>query len=342
MWAPKRKTVHLVLDGETTELTPQPGGYFAGTSASAGPGTRYRFKLDNDDRLYPDPRSRFQPEGPHGPSEVVDPHAFVWRDKAWPGIGSEGHVVYELHLGTFTQEGTWEAARAQLPELASLGITVIELMPIAEFGGRWGWGYDGVNLFAPHHHYGPPDDAKRFIDDAHALGVAVILDVVYNHFGPDGNYLKAFAEDYFTDRFKNDWGEAINFSSPECREFFLDNAVYWIEEFHFDGLRLDATQDIHDTSEEHILAALTKRARQAAGSRKIYIVAENEPQHTRLVRPIDAGGYGIDALWNDDFHHSALVAMLARQGGVLHGLCRVAAGVDFSGKIRVPVSGAAV
>jgi maltooligosyltrehalose trehalohydrolase len=212
-----------------------------------------------------------------------------------------------MHIGTFTPEGTWNSTRAQLPELAAVGITMLEVMPVADFSGRWGWGYDGVDLFAPTRLYGSPDDARRFIDEAHRLGIAVILDVVYNHLGPDGNYLKSFSPEYFTDKFENDWGEAIDFSREQVRDFYLRNAAYWVEEFHFDGLRLDATQDIHDLSEEHILAALSKRVRAAAGSRSTYVVAENEPQDTRLIRD-----YGVDAMWNDDFHHSAIVALTGR------------------------------
>jgi maltooligosyltrehalose trehalohydrolase len=186
-------------------------------------------------------------------------------------------------------------------------------MPIADFAGRWGWGYDGVNLFAPTHLYGLPDDARRFVDDAHRFGMGVILDVVYNHFGPDGNYIGQFADDYFTAEFENDWGKAINFASRPVREFFTSNASYWIGEFHFDGLRFDATQDIHDRSPEHILAVMARAARMAGGPRKIYLVAENEPQHARLVRDPRQGGYGLTALWNDDFHHAAAVALTGRK-----------------------------
>jgi maltooligosyltrehalose trehalohydrolase len=308
VWAPKRKRVDVVLGGQSTELTRESDGYFSGVVAAAGAGSRYKFKLDDDANLYPDPQSRFQPGGPHGESQVVDP-SFPWTDHDWRGLEPQGQIIYELHLGTFTPEGTWNAAQAQLPELASIGITTVEVMPINEFSGRWGWGYDGVDLYAPSHLYGSPDDARHFVDHAHSLGLGVILDVVYNHLGPDGNYLKAFADEYFTDEYETDWGEAINFSSEPVREFYLANAAYWIGEFHFDGLRLDATQDIHDLSEEHILAALTRRARAAAGVRKIYIVAENEPQHSDMALPVEEGGYGLDALWNDDFHHSALVAV---------------------------------
>lgn len=279
----------------------------------------YQLRLDGEEFLYPDPESRFQPDGPHGPSQVVDPGTFQWSDREWKGIDPQGQIVYELHLGTFTPEGAWDAARAHLPALASLGVSVIEVMPVAEFSGSRGWGYDGVDLFAPSHLYGSPDDARRFVDHAHQLGLGVILDVVYNHFGPDGNYMRAFADDYFTDEYGNDWGEAINFRCGPVREFYLSNAAHWIGEYHFDGLRLDATQDIHDTSEEHILAAITSRIRQAAGSRRIYVVAENELQHSWMTRSVEQGGFGIDALWNDDFHHSARVAMTGHSEGYYTG-----------------------
>jgi maltooligosyltrehalose trehalohydrolase len=315
VWAPKRKQVRVVLEGRCFPLAPEGDGYFAGTVGSARAGSLYRFRLDEGSDLYPDPESRFQPEGPHGPSQVIDPSVFTWTDSSWKGVDAQGQIVYELHIGTFTPEGTWDAARKQLPELASIGITVIEVMPVAEFGGTRGWGYDGVDLFAPMHLYGSPDDVRNFVNEAHLLGLGVILDVVYNHFGPDGNYVKAFADQYFTDRYSNDWGESIDFSSRPVRDFYIANAACWIGEYHFDGLRLDATQDIHDTSEEHILAAIVKRVRKVAGDRRVYVVAENEPQHSWIVKAPDCGGYGIDALWNDDFHHSALMAMTGRREG---------------------------
>lgn len=307
--------MHVILGDRRFPLTSEDRGYFAGTVESAQAGSLYQFQLDDDSFLYPDPESRFQPEGPHGPSQVVDPHTFPWTDGNWTGIDPEGQILYELHIGTFTPEGTWKAAQSQLRELAAIGITVIEVMPIAEFGGTRGWGYDGVDLFAPTHLYGCPDDVRTFINEAHLLGMGVILDVVYNHFGPDGNYIKSFADEYFTAEYKNDWGESINFSSPEAREFYLANAACWIEEYHFDGLRLDATQDIHDTSKEHILAAIVKRLRKVAGDRKFYVVAENEPQHSWMVDEPEFGGYGINALWNDDYHHTANVAMTGWREG---------------------------
>jgi maltooligosyltrehalose trehalohydrolase len=319
VWAPGRRRVDVVLENESgdqqtrsVKLEPEGDGFFSGHAAEATVGSLYRYRLDGRSELFPDPTSRFQPQGPHGPSQVIDPEAFRWSDHAWPGTPLHGQVIYELHVGTFTKEGTWEAASGELTELAALGITVIEVMPVAEFPGRFGWGYDGVDLFAPTRLYGTPDDFRRFVDRAHAAGLGVILDVVYNHIGPDGNYLKQFAADYFTDRYKNEWGEALNFDGPNSgpvREFFLANAAYWVDEFHIDGLRLDATQQIFDNSPEHILAAISRLVREAARGRATLIVAENETQHTRLVRPVEEGGYGIDGLWNDDFHHSAFVAL---------------------------------
>src|SRR5437773_8994302 len=220
-----------------------------------------------------------------------------------------------MHIGTFTRSGTWAAAASELTELARLGITVIEVMPVAEFEGRFGWGYDGVDLFAPSHLYGRPDDFRRFVDAAHGVGVAVILDVVPNHFGPSGNYLREFSHAYFSDKYENEWGDAINFDGPDAvpvREFFIANAGYWIAEYHLDGLRLDATQQVFDCSEDHILAAMGRRAREAAHGRRLLLVAENEPQETKLVRPPAEGGYGLDGLWNDDFHHAAMVTITGR------------------------------
>jgi maltooligosyltrehalose trehalohydrolase len=315
LWAPKRQRADLVLDGGSiVALDPEPDGYFSGEVREAGPGTRYRFRLDGAPNYWPDPASRFQPEGPHGPSQVIDPDAFEWTDQAWLGIRLEGQVIYEMHIGTFTKAGTYGAAREQLRELRDFGITCIEIMPLAEFPGEFGWGYDGVDLFAPAHMYGTPDDLKQFVDDAHKIGLAVILDVVNNHLGPDGNYLKEFSDWYFSNR-NTEWGEALNFDgshSENVREFFIENAAYWIREFHFDGLRLDATQQIIDESPTHVLVEIGRAAREAAGSRSIILVNENEPQHAKLVRPVERGGYGLDALWNDDLHHSAVVALTGK------------------------------
>lgn len=314
VWAPARAKMEVVLESGTAKLERESGGYFSGIVPGVGAGFLYRFRL-GDGEAFPDPASRFQPEGPHGPSQVIDPSAFRWTDSAWKGCSLEGQIIYEMHVGTFTREGTWEAARRELPELASLGITVIEVMPVAEFPGRFGWGYDGVDFFAPTRLYGWPDEFRRFVDDAHRAGIGVILDVVYNHVGPDGNYLKAFSPFYFTERYKNEWGEAINFdgeNSGPVREFFLTNAAYWTEEFHLDGLRLDATQQIFDCSPKNIMTEIGERVRQAARARNTIIVAENESQHACLGRPVERGGYGLDALWNDDFHHTAMVALTGR------------------------------
>ncbi len=321
VWAPARRRVEVVIEGEPAgpaALEPEGNGYFSGLVRQARAGTRYRFRLDGESQAYPDPASRFQPDGPHGPSEVIDPAAFAWTDAGWNGVPLRGQVLYELHVGTFTPEGTWAAAERELPELAAAGITCLEVMPVADFPGTFGWGYDGVDLFAPTRLYGRPDDFRRFVDAAHRNGVGVILDVVYNHLGPDGNYLKPFSPAYFTDKYKTEWGEAINFDGPDSgpvREFFAGNAGYWVDEFHLDGLRLDATQNVYDDTPDnsrHILTEIGRRVRAAARGRATIVVAENEPQLPKLVRPVDEGGYGLDSLWNDDFHHSAMVALTGR------------------------------
>jgi maltooligosyltrehalose trehalohydrolase len=314
VWAPACRRVEFTIDGGASyALTRGDDGVFIGSIAGVQPGARYWYRLDGTD-LRPDPASRFQPDGPHGPSEIVDPLAFRWTDDGWKGIQPTGQVLYEMHVGTFTPAGAWASAMAELPALADLGVTVIEMMPIADFAGRFGWGYDGVNLYAPSHLYGRPDDLRAFVDRAHAVGLGVILDVVYNHLGPDGNHLSEFSPEYFTDRYTNDWGRAINFEGPpQARAFFVENAGYWIDEFHLDGLRLDATQDIKDASSEHVLASIVRRARSAARGRSIYIIAENEPQDVRLVRSPETGGFGFDALWDDDYHHTTTVALTGRR-----------------------------
>jgi maltooligosyltrehalose trehalohydrolase len=315
VWAPRRRRVEVALEGgPTVALNAEPGGYFAALVPEARPGTRYRFRLGGTD-AFPDPASRFQPDGPDGPSQVVDASAYRWRDRGWRGVRLADAVIYEVHVGAFTPEGTYAAAVEHVGELAALGVTVLEIMPVAEFGGRFGWGYDGVGLFAPSHLYGRPDDLRDLVDAAHRVGLGVILDVVYNHFGPVGNYLSEFAPQYFTDRYENEWGEALNFDGPDAgpvREFFVANARYWVEEFHFDGLRLDATQSIHDGSPEHVLADVVRAVRQAGGRRHTLVIGENEPQETRLVRSTAESGYGLDAVWNDDYHHSAMVALTGR------------------------------
>jgi maltooligosyltrehalose trehalohydrolase len=313
VWAPDRNVVEVAIDGrDRIEMRREDAGYWSAVVDSLGAGTVYGYALDRGATVLPDPVSRFQPTGPHGRSEIIDATQFQWTDAAWGGIRLQGQVLYELHVGTFTHEGTWDAARGQLSGLATLGVTAVEVMPIADFTGRFGWGYDGTCLYAPHHHYGRPDDLRRFIDTAHGLGIGVILDVVYNHVGPDGNYLPDFSPRYFSKR-STEWGAAFNYDGEDnrpVRDFIAGNAEYWIREYHFDGLRLDATQSIYDRSPEHILAELARRARAAAAGRSIVLVAENEPQDTDLVRAPARGGQGLDALWNDDFHHSAMVALL--------------------------------
>jgi maltooligosyltrehalose trehalohydrolase len=321
VWAPKAQRVDLVPEDSAAKtpgqefhaLAPEKGGYFSGP-ANAGAGACYRFRVN--DRFYPDPASRFQPDGPHGPSCIVDPAGFRWTDSHWPGISLKGQIIYEMHIGTFTKEGTWRAAAQQLEELARIGITAIEMMPVADFPGRFGWGYDGVDLFAPSHLYGVPDDLRSFIDRAHSLGLGVILDVVYNHFGPDGNYLGAFSDDYLTRGNENEWGDAINFDGPDSapvREFFITNGCYWIEEFHFDGFRFDALHAVRDRSNEYIIGAVGRAARKAAGTRSIILIAENDRQEARMVRPRTQGGDDLDGMWNDDFHHSTVVALTGRK-----------------------------
>jgi len=292
-----------VIGNRDIPLDSDGDGYFRGFVRDAGAGTRYRFRLDRERESFPDPASRFQLLGPHGPSVVVDPNRYQWRERS-PKIGDR--VIYEMHIGTFTPEGTWSAAARQLAPLAELGINTLEIMPVHEFPGRFGWGYDGVDLWAPTRLYGSPDDFRAFVDAAHALGLAVILDVVYNHLGPDGCYVGKFTRSYFTNRYKNEWGEAINFDGPGCegvREFFSQNAAYWIDEFRLDGLRLDATQSIIDSSPTHVVSLIARCAREAADGREIFIVAENEPQDIAQIRK-----YGIDAMWNDDWHHAAMIA----------------------------------
>ena len=323
VWAPKAQRIDLVLDESAAkdssrtfhELEAEKDGYFSGF-ASAGRGTRYQFRVNNDENFYPDPASRFQPDGPHGSSCIIDPTQFRWTDSHWPGITLKGQIIYEMHIGTFTKEGTWDAAAQQLEELARIGITVIEMMPVADFPGKFGWGYDGVNLFAPTHLYGAPDDLRRFIDRAHSLGLGVILDVVYNHFGPDGNYLGVFSDDYLVRENENEWGDAVNFDGPNSepvREFFITNGRYWIEEFHFDGFRFDALHAVRDRSNEYIIGAVGRAARQAAGARSIILIVENDRQEAKMVRPRSEGGDGLDGMWNDDFHHSAVVALAQRK-----------------------------
>jgi maltooligosyltrehalose trehalohydrolase len=322
VWAPAWQRVTLVLEAPAPREIPlraEAGGYHVLFVDGLAAGARYRFRLGERPELHADPVSRYQPEGPFGPSQVIDPRDVTWTDAAWRGITHpHEQVVYELHVGTFTPDGTWAAAAAQLPFLAELGITTIEMMPVNDFAGQRGWGYDGVNLFAPCRLYGTPVDLRAFVDRAHALGLAVILDVVYNHFGPAGNSHFAFAPEFKNPNVRGEWGDALNFASRGVREFFTANAAYWIGEFHFDGLRLDATQALVDRGDCSIIGEIARAARGAARTKPIWLVAENEPQDVKLVQPIERGGCGLDALWNDDFEHAGRVALTGVSDGYFH------------------------
>lgn len=323
LWAPAAREVALVL-GESRRVAMQPGphGWHEAPGIDAPPGTRYRYDVGNG-LLVPDPASRHNPDDVHGPSMVVDPRAYRWRDTAWRGRPWHEAVVYELHVGTFTPEGSFKAAAARLPELAQLGITAVELMPVADFPGRRGWGYDGVLPFAPDAAYGTPDALKAFVDAAHGLGLMVLLDVVYNHFGPEGNYLHAYCPAFFNEARHTPWGAAINFDGPgseTVRDFFRHNALYWAEEFHFDGLRMDAVHAIHDGSPLHIASEIGQALR-AFGSgpgagRQVHLVLENDANLASLLERDDKGQpLFATAQWNDDLHHAAHVLLTGEADG---------------------------
>lgn len=316
VWAPNAQRVDLVLDDERQlPMDSDEHSVYSLTVSAAGAGTRYAFRVDGEGP-FPDPRSRFQPDGVHGASEVVDPATFAWSDRDWRGIGRDNLVIYELHVGTMTPEGTFRALIDQLPYLRDLGINAIEIMPVAECPGRWNWGYDGVSLFAPSHNYGRPDDFRALIDAAHATGIGVILDVVYNHLGPEGNYLGVYAKQYASEKHTNSWGAGLNWDGPDSefvRQFAIDNARQWISEYHIDGLRLDATHAIVDDSPVHLVQELTAEVRKAAGDRRIFVVAEDERRDIERVRSVARGGEGLDAVWADDFHHEVRVLLTNAQ-----------------------------
>ena len=323
VWAPNARAVEVVIEagdtgGEsrTFPLTAGSDGVHAGMVPGLRAGDCYRYRLDGGGP-FPDPYSRFQPDGPHGPSMLVDPAAFTWTDAAWPGLTRDGLVIYELHVGAMTPAGTYDALREQLPELRRLGVTALELMPLADAPGRWNWGYDGVNWYAPNHTYGSPDALRRLVDAAHRLGLGILLDVVYNHFGPDGNYLRAFSEEYFTARHQTPWGDGINYDGEHARavrDLAINNACYWLTEFHVDGFRFDAIDTIVDDSPRHVLAELTSRARAVAG-RPIVLIAEQAVNDVRIIQPVASGGLGMDAAWADDFHHVVRVAVTGEREG---------------------------
>jgi maltooligosyltrehalose trehalohydrolase len=320
VWAPVAQSVevHLLTPRERyVPLARRRRGYHEAVVEGVEPGTRYRYRLDGVLER-PDPASRCQPEDVHGPSQVVDAH-FDWDDGAWCGIPLRDYILYELHVGTFTMQGTFEAIIPYLPELRALGITAVELMPIAQFPGHRNWGYDGVYPFAVQHSYGGPSGLKRLVQACHRHDLAVVLDVVYNHLGPDGNYLGDYGP-YFTERYKTPWGGALNFDGPysdEVRRFFIDNALFWVTEFRIDALRLDAVHAILDHSAQPFLQelGLALQARAELLNRRIYAIAESALNDTRIIRPRELGGYGLDAQWNDDFHHALRVLLTDDRGG---------------------------
>jgi maltooligosyltrehalose trehalohydrolase len=326
VWAPnvRRLAVNLaravfpmVRDGEDFHvLVPQ-----------ARPGHAYSLVLD-DSRERPDPVSRSQPQGVHGPSEIIDPEAFHWTDQNWKGLDLEKYILYELHTGTFTPEGNFEGILGKIPYLKELGITAIELMPVAEFPGGRNWGYDGVDLFAPQSSYGGPGALKKLVNACHEAGLAVVLDVVYNHVGPEGNYLAEFGP-YFTDHYRSPWGQAVNVDGPGSdgvREFFIDNALYWLTEYHIDALRLDAIHGIYDFSATHFLAELADRFHQQAAllGRQAWLIAESDLNDVRVVQPRSSGGYGLDAQWNDEFHHALISYLTGAKRGFLDAFGKLA------------------
>ena len=319
VWAPARRSVEVLVDGRRPlTMTRQPDGTFDVSVAGLAAGVRYQYRLDGD-RHRPDPASRYQPDGVHGPSVAVDPRAFEWTDQAFRGHQLADYVIYELHVGTFTRAGTFEAVIPHLPQLVDLGVTAVELMPVAEFPGSRNWGYDGVHLFAPQSTYGGPRGLRRLIDACHGQELSVILDVVYNHLGPEGNYLADFGP-FFTDRYRTPWGGALNFDGPESagvRRHFIENARAWVREFHVDGLRLDAIHSIFDASPRHILTELAEAAREEARAlgRPLHIMAESHDNDRRVVLPEKEGGIGLDGVWSDDFHHALHVRLTGERGG---------------------------
>lgn len=327
VWAPDQESVHVVIyptagseDGNAKERVFPLERFHDDTWGiwvpELGAGTRYRYRLAVGD--FPDPASRFQPEGVHGPSQIIDPGLFHWSDSDWQGVDHKDLVLYELHVGTFSPEGTFEGVRRRLPHLVELGVTAVELMPVGDFPGNRNWGYDGVDLFAPARCYGTPDDLRRLVDTAHALGLAVFLDVVYNHLGPEGNYLPTFSPHYFSYAHENPWGKALNFDrerSMMVRQFFIENAMHWVHEYHIDGLRLDATHAIIDDSGLPFVSELVTRVRESVHGRRIYIIAEDHRNLSYMVRCEGEGGWGLDGVWADDFHHAVRVALAGDNEG---------------------------
>ncbi len=319
VWGPRAKRVSVVVDGEQYAMESEARGWWAATVEKAKAGSRYGFLLDDETTPVPDPRSARQPDGVHGLSEVVDHAAFAWTDQGWrpPTLGSS--VIYELHVGTFTPEGTLDAAIGRLEYLRELGITHVSLMPLASAEGERGWGYDGVALYAPLEAYGGPDAVKRFVDAAHQRRLSALIDVVYNHFGPSGNYSGKFGP-YITDHHKTPWGGAVNFEdagSAEVREFFIENALMWLRDYHFDGLRIDAVHAFIDRSAIHFLEQLEEEVRTLGDQtgKDYAVIAESDLNDPRLMTAHEAGGYGLDAQWSDDFHHALWVVLTGETTG---------------------------
>jgi maltooligosyltrehalose trehalohydrolase len=320
VWAPLAREVDIHFTDPQERMVSLNGearGYYEGAVEGTEPGSLYFYRLNGRDE-YPDPASRFQPRGVHGPSQVVDPY-FPWTDGDWSGIPLKDYIIYELHAGTFTSAGTFEAIIPYLDELTGLGITAVELMPVAQFPGNRNWGYDGVYPFAVQDSYGGPDGLKRLVDTCHQRGLAVVLDVVYNHLGPEGNYFGKFGH-YFTERYHTLWGSALNFDGPhsdEVRRYFIENALYWLREFHIDALRLDALHAILDASPrtflEELAASVHKQAERL--HRRAYLIGESTANDARLLHPVELGGYGLDAQWNDEFHHSLHVLLSGERMG---------------------------
>jgi maltooligosyltrehalose trehalohydrolase len=314
VWAPVARNVEVVLESaECSQVSNNPkismvkatDGSHSAFVPGVGAGNRYRYRVDSRGP-YPDPASRFQPEGVHGPSEIINPNGFAWTDSAWRGIELNELIIYELHVGTFTPAGTFQGVIDRLDYLKELGVTAIELMPVADFPGQRNWGYDGVDLFAPARCYGRPDDLRRLVDAAHSRGLAVLLDVVYNHLGPDGNYLGVYSPFYFSKKHPTAWGAALNLDGPHSemvRAFFIENALHWITEYHFDGLRLDATHALVDEGLRHFLAELSRAVRQSVTNRRVLLIAEDHRNLSQLLKHESEGGWELDAVWADDFHH---------------------------------------
>src|SRR2546428_4560724 len=331
VWAPRCRSVDVAIEGRP----PQPmrrdaDGVFTATLGDLAPGTRYKYRLDGE-RYRPDPVSRWQPEGVHGASAVVDPRRFLWTDQDFRGHAPSDLVIYELHVGTFTAAGTFEAIVPHLPALADLGVTAVQLMPVAEFPGSRNWGYDGVHLYAPQSTYGGPRGLRRLVDACHAAGLSVFIDVVYNHLGPEGNYLAEYGP-YFTDRYQTPWGPAVNFDgegSPGVRRHIVENGRAWVSEFHVDGFRVDAVHAIHDASPVHIVTEFARAVREEAAraGRRVHVIAESHDNDRRLVLAPAEGGLGLDALWSDDFHHALHHRLTGETAGYY---------VDFTGDHHLP------